>query len=123
MDGIELIGGHGILAEVSLASNQADGDLQRQVIQGLQLLGLIRLADEVRTTRILRVPAAYPVPTASRQAVVRQLKTWLAHRGIISIGRFGEWAYINSDEALNRGLDVGLTISQCDDDFDLARAS
>jgi len=112
---------HGILAEVSLASNQADGDLQRQVIQGLQLLGLIRSADEVRTTRILRVPAAYPVPTTGRQAVVRQLKTWLAHRGIISIGRFGEWAYINSDEALNRGLDVGLTISQCDDDFDLSR--
>jgi len=112
---------HGILAEVSLASNQADGDLQRKVIQGLQLLGLIRSVDEVRATQVLRVPAAYPVPTANRQAVVWQLKTWLGHRGIISVGRFGERVYINSDEALNRGLQLGLFISQCDDDFDLSR--
>jgi protoporphyrinogen oxidase len=109
---------HGILAEVSLASNQAGSELERRVVRGLQVLGLIRSPDEVRTTQTLLVPAAYPLPTANREAIVRQLKTWLAHRGILSIGRFGEWVYINSDEALNRGLQLGQTIAQSADDSD-----
>ena len=36
-----------------------------------------------------------------------QLQSWLAERGIFTIGRFGEWAYINSDESLHRGLALG----------------
>jgi UDP-galactopyranose mutase len=111
---------HGIVAEVSVSSNRAGGDLEGPVVRGLQVLGLIRSLDEVRTTRTLSVPDAYPIPTLNREAVVRQLKTWLAHRGIFTVGRLGEWVYINSDEALNRGLHLGQSITQVDDDSDFS---
>jgi len=113
---------HGIMAEVSSASNSVHEDLERQVVRGLQEMGLIRSPEVVRTTKILHVPTAYPMPTANREIIVRQLKTWLAHRGIITVGRFGEWAYINSDEALNRGIDVGRAVLEDDDAaFDFLR--
>jgi UDP-galactopyranose mutase len=100
---------HGILAEVALAPGRAwcDGDLIRQVVSGLVTLGLIRSSAEVRLARILRVPRAYPVPTRQRDAVMRELRMWLEDRGIYCVGRFAEWAYINSDEALFRGLTLG----------------
>ncbi|HEV2950249.1 MAG TPA: NAD(P)-binding protein [Gemmataceae bacterium] len=113
---------HGIMAEVSSASNSVHEDLERQVVRGLQEMGLIRSPEVVRTTKVLHVPAAYPMPTANREIIVRQLKTWLAHRGIITVGRFGEWAYINSDEALNRGIDVGRAVLEDNDAaFDFLR--
>jgi hypothetical protein len=58
-------------------------------------------------TRVLRLPHGYPVPTHERAWIVGAAKTWLAQRHITTLGRFGEWAYINSDEALARGLRWG----------------
>jgi protoporphyrinogen oxidase len=104
---------HGILAEVSLTSQDpARADLELQVVRGLQVVGLIRSPGAVRSTRVLFVPAAYPVPTPDRKAIVRRLRTWLASRGILSIGRFGEWAYINSDEALYQGIRLGQALAE-----------
>jgi hypothetical protein len=47
------------------------------------------------------------VPTADRNSKVRAIAEWLEARSIYCAGRFGEWAYINSDEALYRGLKLG----------------
>jgi protoporphyrinogen oxidase len=100
---------HGILAEVSSSEGRAwpAGELEHRVVIGLVTLGLIRSAAEVKATRVIRVPRAYPVPTLDREERVRELTAWLENRDIYSVGRFGEWAYINSDEALRRGLALG----------------
>lgn len=104
---------HGILAEVSLTSGKLDqARLVQQVVQSLQRMGLIRGPEVVRTAQVRLVPLGYPLPTPERGAVVQRIKAWLAHRGIDSIGRFGEWAYINSDEALHRGLCAGEALSR-----------
>jgi UDP-galactopyranose mutase len=63
---------HGILAEVSCPVGQQwpAGDLERQVVEGLVRMRLIESAAEVRSTQIVRVRYAYPLPTPERAAIV-----------------------------------------------------
>lgn len=105
---------HGVVAEVSYSGEQslAEQPLQDQVIEGLQTMGIIRSRDEVRTSRVVHLPYGYPVPTHDRSEIVQRLKSWLEKRGIFTVGRFGEWAYINSDEAIKRGLELGRRVAE-----------
>ena len=104
---------HAIVAEVSSLPEKrlpAQG-MERTVVQHLTTLGLISAPAAVRATDVVSVPYGYPVPTHDRDAIVAKLKAWLSARGIYSVGRFGEWAYINADEALHRGLTLGRTLA------------
>jgi hypothetical protein len=103
---------HGIMAEVSLAnrSDSRDETLTRWTIAGLIQMGVLRSADEVAATRVLHVPHAYPVPTHRRDAIVSYARRWPEDQGIESVGRFGQWAYINSDEAMARGMSLGARL-------------
>jgi protoporphyrinogen oxidase len=100
---------HGILAEVSCHVDQRwpEGELERQVVEGLVAMKLVDSLADVRCTRVLRVRHGYPLPTHARAPAVERLRHWLEERGVHTVGRFGEWAYINSDEALRRGLALG----------------
>ena len=104
---------HGVVAEISNSAGKTlfKVDLQTQVIRALHRIKVIKSLDEVRTTKIIEVPYAYPVPTHERHAIVNRLKSWLQQQGIHTVGRFGEWAYINSDEALNRSLTLGKALA------------
>jgi protoporphyrinogen oxidase len=103
---------HGILAEVANPElgDVATGDLERQVVDGLCRMRLIRSRKEIVATKTCYIARAYPVPTTGRDAAVRLIAGWLAERSIFCVGRFGEWAYINSDEALNRGVTLGRNL-------------
>jgi hypothetical protein len=68
---------------------------------------LIRRESDVRTTCVRTVERAYPAPTLRSAPAVQRLTSWLAGHDIYPAGRFAEWAYINSDEALHRGLMLG----------------
>jgi UDP-galactopyranose mutase len=98
---------HGILAEVSVGEAAGRADLEACVVEALVRMRVIGSPGDVRTARTTPVRRAYPAPTHGRDAAVRRVTSWLAERNIHSIGRFGEWAYINSDEALHRGLVLG----------------
>ena len=100
---------HGILAEISAPPgfDVSDCDLQARVVEGLCKIGLLRTPGDVCAIQTLRVARAYPVPTHTRSDAVRELRAWLEERQIYLAGRFGEWAYINADEALYRGLKLG----------------
>lgn len=103
---------HGIMAEVSYSDEKPllRADVDRWVIENLQEIGLIKNVGLVRTTKVIDVKYAYPVPTFERDSIVQQVKAWLAEHHIYTLGRFGEWAYINSDEALHRGLSLGHSL-------------
>jgi protoporphyrinogen oxidase len=106
---------HGIAVEVSRTGQKrwsSPTELARQAVAGLEVLGLIGSASEVVTTRVVSLPAAYPVPTLERAASVRRILGWLENLQIYAVGRFGEWAYINSDEALDRGLRLGRALAE-----------
>jgi hypothetical protein len=66
----------------------------------------------VRHLEVREVKFGYPIPTANRTEIVREVRDWLESVGIYSEGRFGEWAYINSDEALHRGMTRGRYLMQ-----------
>jgi protoporphyrinogen oxidase len=103
---------HGVLAEVSLPPGQTPSPgLERQVLHELGRMGILKSCSAVRSTQVINVPDAYPIPTHSRNAIVGAIKAWLEQHDIHSVGRFGEWAYINSDEALARGLALGKRLA------------
>jgi len=100
---------HGIVAEVSCAHAYGHlyQSLEHTVVENLVTMGIVRNPSMVKEVRRLHISQAYPVPTHERPETVQQAKKWLASQDIFTLGRFGEWAYINSDEALHRGLQLG----------------
>jgi hypothetical protein len=106
---------HGVQVEISefnpFTSSTNLKDLVNGVVAGLLRMGLIPSPDYVRCTEVLRIPFGYPVPTHARSNIVALAQHWLSEHGIYTVGRFGEWAYINSDEALYRGHCLGMKLA------------
>lgn len=104
---------HGVMGEISFSAEKplAAIDHQRAFVQDLIELGVIRDESVVFSTALLDVRYAYPLPVLGQEALIRPVLEWLRERGIHSVGRFGEWAYINSDEAIHRGLRIGRLLS------------
>jgi protoporphyrinogen oxidase len=113
-DWLRSLPAHGIVAEVSCAQayGHSGQTLERTVIDNLVKMGIVRDLSLVKEVRRLHVSHAYPVPTHQHQQTVQTAKGWLAGQQIFTVGRFGEWAYINSDEALHRGLQLGRACSE-----------
>jgi len=106
---------HGIQVELSelspFSGNNNITALVNAVVAGLLRMGVIPSADYIRCTKVLRIPLGYPVQTHSRSKVVALAQDWLSEHRIYTVGRFGEWAYINSDEALYRGHCLGMKLA------------
>jgi UDP-galactopyranose mutase len=102
---------HGITAEVSGYRKETDNELVEKVSGRLRDLQLLPNAARIRSAKVIRIGRAYPVPSLHRDASVQKIKEWLEAQNIYSVGRFGEWAYINSDEALYRGLVMGHALA------------
>jgi UDP-galactopyranose mutase len=106
---------HGVqveLSEFSPFSRSTDvRALVNAVVAGLLRMGVIPSPDYVRRTEVLRIPFGYPVQTHSRRNIVALAQHWLSEHRIYTVGRFGEWAYINSDEALYRGHCLGMKLA------------
>jgi protoporphyrinogen oxidase len=102
---------HGIQVEISGSRKETDEELTRLAIRDLQALELLRGRDEIAATQVVRLPFGYPVPTHARAGIVDEATAWLESQGIWTVGRFGQWAYINSDEALYRGLRLGARLA------------
>jgi protoporphyrinogen oxidase len=97
---------HGIQVEVAgpSAAHVGTGNLVDRVIDGVAACGLVDDRRRIAATRTITLPLGYPVPTHQCSAIVERAKVWLHANGIHTLGRFGEWDYINADEALHRGM-------------------
>src|SRR6266404_4420421 len=106
---------HGVQVELSefnpFSTSTDVRSLVNAVVAGLLRMGVIPSPDYVRRTKVLRIPFGYPVQTHSRSDIVALAQHWLSEHRIYTVGRFGEWAYINSDEALYRGHCVGMKLA------------
>ena len=103
---------HGILVEVAGGKEHDSEVLARSAVKGLANTGLIGCPSEVRRVEVMRIPLGYPVPTHTRATTLSNARAWLEEQGIAIVGRFAEWAYINADEALARGLEIGDALFQ-----------
>ncbi|MDJ1134467.1 protoporphyrinogen/coproporphyrinogen oxidase [Streptomyces iconiensis] len=104
----------GIQAEVSFSPYKpvAREGLVDRVVGALVAMGLLRTPGDVRAADVREIPYAYPVATADTARVVTALREFYGRHGVLLAGRFGEWAYINSDSALQRGLDIGKELAR-----------
>jgi protoporphyrinogen oxidase len=103
---------HGITGEVSYsADKELLPDIEERFLKSIIELGIIKDVKEVLKTKVIDVRYAYPVPTSDRDNIIGRIKDWLGERGVYTVGRFGEWAYINADEALYRGLNLGRSLN------------
>ncbi len=104
---------HGIMGEVAYSDfkDMKRNDLTAWFLDGLIKTNIIKTLDEVLDTKIVDIKYAYPVPLHNRLEIVEMSKNHLREMDIHSVGRFGEWAYINSDEAMARGMILGEQIA------------
>jgi hypothetical protein len=86
-------------------------DIMQWFLDSLLKMNVIKSFDEVLDSKVVDVKYAYPVPTHNRRVIMETASEYLADYQIHSLGRFGEWAYINSDESLARGLILGETLA------------
>jgi len=100
---------HGIMGEVSYSEYKKFGrpDLEAWFIDSLVKMNIIKSQSEILESKIIDVKYAYPVPTHDRVFIMDKVKNFLLQSDIHTLGRFGEWAYINSDESLARGMILG----------------
>ena len=103
----------GIQAEVTYSAHKpVDRDgLEAAVVAQLERLGILAAGDRIAAASTVDVEYAYPIATRAGQAAVEELRRHYATRGVHLLGRFGEWAYINSDEAVHRGMVLAERLS------------
>lgn len=97
---------HAITAEVSLSADKpVDVDaIGKSTVAMLCKCGILESASDVVWQGHVEVEHAYPVYTSERAGTVRRAAEWLEQRGIHTVGRFGRWEYINSDQCIRDGL-------------------
>jgi protoporphyrinogen oxidase len=97
---------HAIMAEVSISpEKQLDVDqIAPKTIALLGDLGIVDSPEDVIWQDHVDIEYGYPVYTHDRSALVRIIKDWMAQHHIYSLGRFGDWEYINSDKCIEKGL-------------------
>jgi UDP-galactopyranose mutase len=104
---------HGIMMEISEGPEKKliRRDLEKWICDSLLEMKLVKSLSEVEKIVIHDAKYAYPVPTHDRDEIVDEIQKWLNEHHIYSVGRFGQWAYINSDESLQRGINLGRKIA------------
>jgi UDP-galactopyranose mutase len=107
-------GGFGLTCEITYSPQKplpCDGDaLVRRCLDDCRRVGLVREDDPVWAATQVDLPYAYVVYDHGRAEKVERIKRWLAERDIIAAGRYGEWAYYNSDHAFLAGKAAAETV-------------
>lgn len=99
---------HAIMAEISIPPGEkAPDDATERTIDFLCEIGILDAPSDILWRGHEDVRYAYPVYTHERAAIVRQIKDWLAQYQIFTLGRFGDWDYINSDQCVAKALAFG----------------
>jgi protoporphyrinogen oxidase len=103
---------HAIMAEVSLSDKKciAVDDIAPKTIALLCELGILEAPQEVIWQGHVDVTYAYPIYTHQRPARVQAIKAWLAQYHMYTVGRFGDWEYINADSCVMKGLTLGQAL-------------
>ncbi len=97
---------HAIMAEVSLSPDKAlkIDDIVLMTVDFLIQQGVLQSSGDIIWKGYKDVQYAYPVYTHQRSDLVNGIKDWLAKFDIYTLGRFGDWEYINSDRCIKKGM-------------------
>src|SRR5205807_1637206 len=100
------------IAEISyLPGNAPPRDVAiERTIESLERVGLKAPEDRVLVAEPVYLPYAYVVPQPGVNDRVSLIKDYLGEHDIYTVGRFGEWAYYNSDHSMLAGKRAADTI-------------
>lgn len=107
-DSLRAVDRHAIMAEVSISPHKPVNteEIAPKTIDLLVSLGILKSPEDVIWTGHEDIHYGYPVYTHRRPGIIAEIKAWLAQHGIHTIGRFGEWEYINSDKCVLKGIQL-----------------
>lgn len=105
---------HAIMAEASIGPGKSvDVDeIAPRTIELLCDLGILDAPTDIEWSGHVDVEFGYPVYTHERPALVSGIKEWMEAREIYSVGRFGDWEYVNSDRCVAKGLTLGESLRE-----------
>ena len=83
---------------------------EEKCLAGLKKLGFILPEDDIEADRVIDIPYAYVIFDAKRARALGIIASFLAECGIISIGRYGTWAYSTMEQAVLDGMEAALRI-------------
>jgi len=103
-----------IQAEISYSHHKpvAAGEALANTVSTLLRMGVLNDPSQIECTDVRQVEFGYPVYTRRSITAARKICDYFEDHGVLSIGRFGEWAYINSDGAVRRGLDAARHVER-----------
>ncbi len=105
---------HGIMAEVSCSPMKT---VDQEAIAPLTAnfltrAGILDSPQDIIWSGHIIVKHAYPVYTHRRPQIIAEIKEYLQQRDIYTIGRFGEWEYINADKCMHKGLALSHALNK-----------
>lgn len=105
---------HAVICEISHSAEKplpSNRELEDSTIDWLIDAGFVSFRGDFARIVHVDVDFAYPVYTHERAAVIEEILAYLEPLDIHTIGRFGRWEYINSDECIRQGLALGRRLS------------
>jgi protoporphyrinogen oxidase len=86
--------------------------LVERVIDALKRTGILQSSDRIVVEDQINIPYAYVVFDFNREPSLRTIHTWMESVGIYPCGRFGEWGYHWSFEAIESGKRVAGRVAE-----------
>jgi protoporphyrinogen oxidase len=81
-------------------------DVRDSVLEFLRSVGVFTSRTKLLADHRVQIPRAYPIREVGATPLLEELFAEMRKRGVLFAGRFGRWAYVNSDLALRHGLDA-----------------
>lgn len=100
--------------------------LVERTVDALRRSGILKDSDRIVVEDQIDIPFAYVVFDFNREAALRVIHSWMESVGLYPCGRFGEWGYHWSFEAIESGQRVAEKLSAVSGQlsaFDCRRAS
>ena len=82
-------------------------DVLTRVVDDLRRAGVLRADDRIRVVRERRVPYANVLFDHAREAALTEVNAFLEASGVTRCGRYGEWGYLWTDDAILSGWRAG----------------
>jgi len=99
--------GFGVLAEVTLPAELAapgDAELLARAAADLESAGVLGPGCEVVEARVMVADPAYVVFEPGSAETVERCRSWLAERGVATVGRYGRWEYSSMAQVMGDAL-------------------
>jgi UDP-galactopyranose mutase len=74
-----------------------------RTIESMYQVGRLQRGDDIVVADMVLMPYSYVIPQHHKDSAVKLIKDYLYANDIITIGRFGEWSYYNTDHAILAG--------------------